>query len=91
MSALATGLGFLFVLMTLGALREIVGHGTLLAGIEMLAGDGSRALTVELPFGGMLVASLPPGAFFGMALLLALRNRLRSRTAPHAGAAEAPR
>jgi len=84
LSALSTGMGFLLVLLTLGALREIVGHGTLLAGIEMLAGDASRALTVELPFGGMLVASLPPGAFFFMGLLLALRNRLRR-------GAEAPR
>ena len=73
-SALATGLGFLFALATLGALREILGSGTLLAGTELLGGDGVPLLT--LPFGGMLVAALPPGAFFGMALLLALRNRL---------------
>jgi electron transport complex protein RnfE len=84
LSALSTGAGFLLVLLALGALREIVGRGTLLAGIELLAGDGSRALTVELPFGGMLVASLPPGAFFFTGLLLALRNRLRR-------GAEAPR
>ncbi len=88
-SALATGIGFLFVLVTLGALREIVGRGTLFAGIEMLAGDGSRALTVELPFGGMLVAILPPGAFFVMALLLALRNRFRGPTAADGGTAAA--
>jgi electron transport complex protein RnfE len=78
LSALATGLGFLLVLLALGALREILGSGTLFAGIEMLGGDGSRALTLDLPFDGMLVAALPPGAFFGMALLLALRNRLAS-------------
>lgn len=73
-SALATGLGFLFALATLGALRELLGSGTLLAGAELLGSDGPPLLT--LPFGGMLVATLPPGAFFGMALLLALRNRL---------------
>ena len=54
------------------------------AGVEMLAGDGSAGLTVELPFDGMLVAILPPGAFFGMALLLALRNRLAAARAPTA-------
>jgi electron transport complex protein RnfE len=75
-SALATGFGFLCALTALGALREILGAGTLFAGIEMLGGDASRALTVELPFDGTLVAILPPGAFFGLALLLALRNRL---------------
>ena len=80
LSALATGLGFLLAFIALGAFRELVGHGTLLAGIELLAGDGSRRLTLELPFGGVLVAILPPGAFFGMGLLLALRNRIASGT-----------
>ena len=79
LSALATGLGFLLAFLALGALREIVGHGTLLSDIELLAGEGSRGMTLELPVGGMLVAILPPGAFFGMALLLALRNRLTTR------------
>jgi H+/Na+-translocating ferredoxin:NAD+ oxidoreductase subunit E len=76
LSALATGLGFLLAFVALGAFREIVGHGTLLADIELLAGDGYRGMTLELGGGGMLVAILPPGAFFGMGLLLALRNRL---------------
>ena len=44
----------------------------------MLAGEGSAWLQLKLPFDGMLVAILPPGAFFGMAALLALRNRLVS-------------
>jgi Na+-translocating ferredoxin:NAD+ oxidoreductase subunit E len=81
LSALATGLGFLLAFIALGAFREIVGHGTLLSGIDQLAGERGRSLTIELPVGGMLVAILPPGAFFGMGLLLALRNRL-SRAAP---------
>ncbi|HXS80579.1 MAG TPA: electron transport complex subunit RsxE [Gammaproteobacteria bacterium] len=76
LSALATGLGFLLAFIALGAFREIVGHGTLLSGLDLLAGERSNPLTIELPFGGMLVAVLPPGAFFGMGLLLALRNRL---------------
>jgi len=79
LSALATGLGFLLAFIALGAFREIVGHGTLLSGIELLAGERSRSLTIELPVGGMLVAILPPGAFFAMGLLLALRNRLTTK------------
>jgi electron transport complex protein RnfE len=75
-SGLATGLGFVAVLVTLGALREVLGHGTLLAGMPMLAGPATAALELDLPFDGMLVAILPPGAFFGMAALLALRNWL---------------
>ncbi len=73
-SGLATGAGFLAVLTALGTLREIFGQGTLFAGIPMLAGERSAGVVIELPFDGMLVALLPPGAFFGMALLLALRR-----------------
>lgn len=75
-SALATGLGFLFVLVTLGALREVFGRGTLLAGVELLAGESARSITFELPWNGPLAAVLAPGAFFGMAVLLAVRNLL---------------
>ena len=70
--------------MALGALRELFGHGTLLAGIEMLDRRSRRGAHVDLPFDGMLVAILPPGAFFGMALLLALRNRLTAAAATDA-------
>jgi electron transport complex protein RnfE len=86
LSALSTGLGFIFAFIVLGALRELVGHGTLLAGTEMLVGSGSD-VALTLPFSGMLVAVLPPGAFFVMGLLLALRNRLTRR----ADDGEAPR
>jgi Na+-translocating ferredoxin:NAD+ oxidoreductase subunit E len=89
LSALATGLGFLLALAALGALREVLGRGTLLAGIEMLGGD--PWLVMKLPWNGTLVATLPPGAFFGLALLLALRNRF-ARKAPETEAArETPR
>jgi electron transport complex protein RnfE len=79
LSALATGLGFVFAFIVLGSLRELVGHGTLLAGTELLGASGSE-LTLTLPWSGMLVAVLPPGAFFAMGLLLALRNRFAGRT-----------
>jgi len=85
LSGLSTGLGFLAVLVLLGALREMFGHGTLLAGMPMLAGERAAGLEVHLPFDGMLVAILPPGAFFGMAALIAARNWLtrdRSATTP---------
>jgi electron transport complex protein RnfE len=85
LSALSLGIGFLAVLTLLGALRELLGSGTLFAGLENLAGIGSTWLTVDVPIRGALVAILPPGAFFGMALLLALRNRLTER-----GTASAP-
>jgi electron transport complex protein RnfE len=77
-AGLATGFGFLCVLLLLGALRELLGRGTLLDGLPMLGGENVAWLRLDLPFDGMLVAVLPPGAFFGVALLLALRN-LRGR------------
>lgn len=79
LSGFATGLGFLGVLAALGALRELVGQGTLLAGLPMIFPEGSAAARIDLPFDGVLVAALPPGAFFGMALLLALRRMLDAR------------
>ena len=89
-SGLATGLGFTAVLTALGALRELFGSGTLFAGMPLLAGERTAGLELHLPFGGMLVAILPPGAFFGMAALLALRNRLtRDRAAPSLAATTA--
>lgn len=97
LSGFATGAGFCVVLIALGALREIAGSGTLLAGMEMLVGPGGEALTIDLPFDGMLAAALPPGAFFGLAALLALRNlyidrararaRLRQRAVRRSGTA----
>jgi H+/Na+-translocating ferredoxin:NAD+ oxidoreductase subunit E len=83
LTGLASGLGFVAVLVALGGLRELLGAGTLFAGMPLLVGDGAAWMQLHLPFSGMLVAILPPGAFFGVAALLALRNWLASeRTAP---------
>ncbi len=84
LSGLATGLGFTAALALLGALREIVGHGTLLSGMQLLFGEAARDVFLDLPHEGMLAAILPPGAFFGLAALIALRNWLTAqmRTAP---------
>ncbi|HUO68739.1 MAG TPA: electron transport complex subunit RsxE, partial [Gammaproteobacteria bacterium] len=40
LTGLASGLGFVAVLVVLGGLRELLGHGTLFAGMPSLAGDG---------------------------------------------------
>jgi electron transport complex protein RnfE len=74
--ALAMGIGFTLVLTTLGALRELVGQGTLFNQAHLLLGEAARGLTVKLgsDFKGALVAILPPGAFIGLGLLIALKN-----------------
>jgi electron transport complex protein RnfE len=79
-SGFAAGAGFLGVLLALGALRELLGSGTLFAGFAMLFGPRAEMLSIDLPFDGMLVAVLPPGAFFGLAALLALRNLFVERS-----------
>lgn len=80
---LAQGTGFAAVLVVLGAGREIIGHGTLLADAHLLLGAWARSLElVVLPEQvGLLLAILPPGAFIGLGLLVALRNRITSKRA----------
>ena len=90
LSALATGLGFAAALVLLGGLREMVGSGTLFSGLEFLLGETARGVYLDLPYNGMLAAILPPGAFFGLAALIALRNWLSGReTATRSGQPEA--
>ncbi len=73
---LMVGLGFTFVLVSLGALREIIGMGTLFANAHIMFGEGMQWLSIEVfpNYDGFLLAVLPPGAFMGLALLLAVRN-----------------
>lgn len=78
---LAMGLGLTGVLVVLGALREIFGKGTLLGGIDLALGpDAARwVITVFPDYQGFLLAILPPGAFIGLGLLIALRNAMVAR------------
>jgi electron transport complex protein RnfE len=88
LDGLTMGLGFTGVLVALGALREVVGHGTLLDHAYLMFGQGTEWLTVKVieNYRGFLLAVLPPGAFIGLGLLIALKNvidrRLAQRGAP---------
>jgi H+/Na+-translocating ferredoxin:NAD+ oxidoreductase subunit E len=92
---LSMGLGFLLVLVTLGGLREVVGKGTLFSGAHLMFGEAARTWTVTLvgDYSGFLLAILPPGAFIGLGLLIALKNvidrRRQRRTAPATALKEA--
>ncbi|GAB1064903.1 MAG: electron transport complex subunit E [Shewanella algae] len=80
---LMMGIGFTLVLMVLGGGREILGQGTLFDGAEQLLGPWAASLRIEVwqvdtPF---LLAMLPPGAFLGMGLLIALKNVIDKKLA----------
>ncbi len=75
------GMGFLLVLITLGAMREIIGLGTLFADAHLMFGPAAEAiqLTLDEDYPGFLLAVLPPGAFIGLGLLIALKNAFDRR------------
>jgi electron transport complex protein RnfE len=75
------GLGLALVLGLLGAMREIVGKGTLFSGLDLAFGPGAKQfiLTVIPDYHGFLLAVLPPGAFLGLGSLIALRNWIEMR------------
>lgn len=71
----AVGVGFLLVLLALGGLREAIGQGTLFAGAGALLGLPMIEWTLLPGYRGFLLATLPVGAFFLLALLIAARQR----------------
>jgi electron transport complex protein RnfE len=75
------GCGFMLVLITLGSLREIIGSGTLFNNAQLMFGEGARGwlLTLGDDYPGFLLAILPPGAFIGLGLLIALKNLIDKR------------
>ncbi|MBN2172146.1 MAG: electron transport complex subunit E [Candidatus Krumholzibacteriota bacterium] len=79
LDGLSMGLGFTLSLMLLGAVREILGNGSLL-GYTLFGPD----------FPPLLVMVLPPGAFVALGFLMAGINKLEERRAIHAGEEYAP-
>ena len=79
------GLGFTLVLITLGAIRELIGSGTLLSQASVMFGPDAESWTWQVfdkeSYKGLLLAILPPGAFLGMGFLIALKNIIDNKTA----------
>ncbi len=77
-----TGLGFAAVLLLIGAIRELVGKGSLLSQAQLLLGETGRSLHWQVfeHYQGFLIAILPPGAFFVLAILVAIRNKLKQQS-----------
>jgi electron transport complex protein RnfE len=77
----AMGLGFTVALLLLGGMREILGTGMLFSHADLMFGDIAKnwQITVFKNYSGMLLAILPPGAFIGLGLLIALQNVLNEK------------
>lgn len=82
LDGLAMGIGFTLVLVVLGGLREVVGQGTLFSQAYLMFGEAAREITLQVieDYRGFLLAILPPGAFIGLGLLIALKNMIDART-----------
>ncbi|MFP6775669.1 MAG: electron transport complex subunit E [PS1 clade bacterium] len=80
---LMMGVGFSVVLVFLGAMREAIGNGTLFDQSSLLFGSAGESLSITLfeNYQGTLLAVLPPGAFIGLGLIVALKNLIDVRTA----------
>jgi len=91
LDGIAMGLGLTAVLVVLGGIREVFGHGTLLSGIDLVFGETAKSLviTVVPNYHGFLLAILPPGAFIALGLLIALKNWLNLRAERKAHGANA--
>ena len=78
---LMMGTGFAAVLVLLGAMRELIGQGTLFSGMDLLFGPVAESWTlVVFPnYRQFLFAILPPGAFVFMGFLIALKNIIDNR------------
>lgn len=85
--ALSMGMGFLFVLVILGGLRELIGQGSILADSAQLFGHMASGWPKRLfnEDHGLLLALLPPGAFIGLGLLVALKNKIDAIAATNKG------
>lgn len=77
------GAGFALLIVCLGAMRELIGSGTLFTGAELLLGSWASGLKLQVfsPEQPFLLAILPPGAFLGMGLIIALKNIMDTRMA----------
>jgi electron transport complex protein RnfE len=77
------GIGFMAVLVVLGAMRELIGFGTLLSHADLMFGELGKSLTLQPweQYRGYLLAILPPGAFLGLGFIIAIKNIIDKRRA----------
>lgn len=76
------GMGFLLVLVCVGAVRELLGTGHLFADMNLIFGESARAWQINVfgaDYPNVIFALLPPGAFIVAGFLIALKNLIDTR------------
>lgn len=88
---LMMGFGFFWVLLLLGGLRELIGQGTLFRNMDLIFGPMAAEWTWQVfpNYANVLFVILPPGAFIGMGLLIAMKNAIDGRIAKRRAAQSA--
>lgn len=78
---LMMGIGFTLALVVLGAVREILGSGTLFTNASVLLGPafGFLEITIIPDYAGFLILILPPGGFIALGFILALKSTVDAR------------
>jgi Na+-translocating ferredoxin:NAD+ oxidoreductase subunit E len=86
MDGLTMGLGFTFALTAIGAVREILGAGTLFADAHLLLGQTFSFMELKLipDYRGFLLMILPPGGFLALGFLIAAKRIIDRRRAVRA-------
>ena len=78
------GLGMLWTLGVLGAMRELLGNGTMFGGIDMVFPSLHPIQVLPESYSGFLLALLPPGAFILLGCMIAWKNWMDARAAVRA-------
>ena len=78
------GVGMLWTLGLLGAMRELLGNGTLLGGIDMVFPSLHPIQLLPESTPAFLLALLPPGAFILLGCMIAWKNWMDAKAAERA-------
>lgn len=78
MDGLFMGIGFTLALVVIGAIRELIGNGTIFADAALLLGPAFHFMELSLfpADSGMLLAILPPGGFLVTGLVLVAKRMI---------------
>jgi electron transport complex protein RnfE len=78
LDGIGMGAGFTLCLSVMGAIRELLGNGTLFKGIT-IAGKSLEISVFGSNFEPMIFMILPPGAFLTIAFLIAIVNKIKAK------------